>query len=165
MLSAPAAPTLLNNYFRFFDPRTGRYTQSDPIGLDGGMNTFTYVGANPLRSVDPTGRVAFVPPVVWWGAAGAAAAWAAWTSASGPGKDWTESRSRGKSDPARPADVNPGRDCDGRCNPCPPDPIGWAHEGDAHGSTGGRHYHRWQYNQDPVTCICRAGRRSSDMPL
>lgn len=32
------------NYFRSYDPRTGRYTQSDPIGLGGDWNRFAYVG-------------------------------------------------------------------------------------------------------------------------
>ena len=37
------------------DPAVGRYRQFDPIGLQGGLNGFAYVGANPLRAVDPTG--------------------------------------------------------------------------------------------------------------
>lgn len=43
------------NYFRDYDPSTGRYIQSDPIGLAGGLNTYGYVGANPLTGVDPLG--------------------------------------------------------------------------------------------------------------
>ncbi|WP_255593505.1 RHS repeat-associated core domain-containing protein [Acidovorax sp. sic0104] len=43
------------NYFRSYDSRTGRYTQGDPIGLDGGWNRFSYVGGDPLGLVDPYG--------------------------------------------------------------------------------------------------------------
>ncbi|MET3463811.1 RHS repeat-associated core domain-containing protein [Variovorax atrisoli] len=45
------------NYFRSYSPSTGRYTQSDPTGLDGGWNRFGYVDANPLSYVDPIGLV------------------------------------------------------------------------------------------------------------
>jgi len=40
------------NYFRTYDPSTGRYLESDPIGLDGGLNTYTYVLNNPLIHMD-----------------------------------------------------------------------------------------------------------------
>jgi RHS repeat-associated protein len=43
------------NYFRDYDPSVGRYIQSDPIGLDGGINTYGYVKASPLMHVDPDG--------------------------------------------------------------------------------------------------------------
>jgi RHS repeat-associated protein len=44
------------NYFRSYNSKLGRYTQSDPIGLAGGLNTFGYVGQNPVMWIDPTGR-------------------------------------------------------------------------------------------------------------
>ncbi len=43
------------NYFRDYEPGTGRYVQSDPIGLAGGTSTFGYVHGSPLTMVDPTG--------------------------------------------------------------------------------------------------------------
>lgn len=48
------------NYFRDYEPDMGRYTESDPIGLAGELNTYAYVGSNPLRFVDPLGLVCVV---------------------------------------------------------------------------------------------------------
>lgn len=43
------------NYFRDYKPGTGRYMESDPIGLKGGINTFSYVQNSPLIYRDPFG--------------------------------------------------------------------------------------------------------------
>ncbi|WP_322873908.1 RHS repeat domain-containing protein [Marinobacter bohaiensis] len=40
------------NYHRDYDPNTGRYIESDPIGLAGGDNTYVYALSNPLRLKD-----------------------------------------------------------------------------------------------------------------
>ena len=43
------------NYLRDYDPATGRYVESDPIGIFAGVNTYTYVEGGPLAWTDPLG--------------------------------------------------------------------------------------------------------------
>jgi len=43
------------NYYWVYDPAVGRYVQSDPIGLGGGLNTYANVGSSSLLYFDPLG--------------------------------------------------------------------------------------------------------------
>ena len=43
------------NWNRYYDPFLGRYLQTDPLGLDAGINLFVYANLNPICIVDPRG--------------------------------------------------------------------------------------------------------------
>jgi RHS repeat-associated protein len=47
------------NYFRYYNPQTGRYITPDPIGLEGGINLFAYTANNPINFRDSSGLAAF----------------------------------------------------------------------------------------------------------
>jgi len=70
----------LYNYFRDYDPATGRYIESDPIGLRGGLNTYAYVRADPLRFIDSLGLYSSDDVKRAWD-----------NYCSGSGADWTTS--------------------------------------------------------------------------
>jgi RHS repeat-associated protein len=157
---------LNQNINRDYDPLAGSYIESDPIGLWGGsFSTYSYGNGNPVSNIDPTGQqIAIEAPVVIGG--GAILACYITGTCQQIAQDLINmySRSRGKSDPVSGlSPVNPGRDCKGNCNPCPPNKF-WQAAGDAHGSTGGSHWHGIVYNQDPQTCMCYPTRVSGATP-
>ena len=49
------------NHHRDYESTSGRYVQSDPIGLDGGINTYAYAGNDPLKYIDPLGLSELIP--------------------------------------------------------------------------------------------------------
>ncbi|MEQ1661859.1 MAG: RHS repeat-associated core domain-containing protein [Thiobacillus sp.] len=64
----PDATGLVYYRARYYDPTTGRFISRDPIGLDGGLNQYAYVGNNPVNFTDPEG---LCPTCIWGGVAGA----------------------------------------------------------------------------------------------
>ncbi|MBD8898977.1 RHS repeat domain-containing protein [Rhodanobacter sp. DHG33] len=55
---------LWSNGFRDYDSTTGRYMESDPSGMSGGINTYAYVGGDPIDAVDPAG-LRYVDVYIW----------------------------------------------------------------------------------------------------
>jgi len=51
---------LFYNHHRDYDPKLGRYIQSDPIGLWDGINRYAYVKSAPITGADPTGLSGFI---------------------------------------------------------------------------------------------------------
>ncbi len=64
-----AASGLNYNYFRDYEASIGRYVESDPIGLRGGISTYGYAAQSPLVAVDKLGL-----KVIWKGSMTGAAA-------------------------------------------------------------------------------------------
>ncbi|MEW8050061.1 MAG: RHS repeat-associated core domain-containing protein, partial [Candidatus Thiodiazotropha sp.] len=143
------------NYFRDYDPSTGRYIQSDPIGLAGGLNTYVYVGNNPTNYYDPLGlcRITAHPghhiggrPCIFPGGGGVSGSRGG--SASGGGR---------VTPVPIPVPVPTNKDeCDD-CPPCKP-PVGtrcYGPKNSGHSHKGADpHWHIYEMEQIPTDCEC-----------
>ena len=125
------------NHFRYYDHKLGRYITSDPIGLDGGLNSYNYSFANPIKFFDLQGKsvsdiICFIkyPPR--------------------PG------RKRGHNDFISGLAYSAGRDSCDNCNDCQA-PYYWISEKPGHGSS--TFYYKWiiwnQSNDSNCCCIPR----------
>jgi RHS repeat-associated protein len=53
--TASAATGLQYNRDRYYNPTLGRFISQDPIGQNGGLNTYAYAGGDPVNVTDPSG--------------------------------------------------------------------------------------------------------------
>lgn len=184
-----AASGLDFTVFRAYDPTDSRWLNRDPIGEIGGLDLYAYGDGDPLDKIDPTGHNAVaigvgVGLIVIGIICYASGACQEAAQAASDAIDQLFPPMPTTLDPPMPSTAappipvtngddppsakglvpfNPGKDCNGNCNPCPPNQI-WAHPGDAHGSTGGVHYHGIVWNQNLATCMCYPDRVSGPDP-
>ena len=95
------------NSQRDYDATLGRYVQSDPIGLEGGINTYLYADASPQLFADPSGLVASLDN--WWGHENDQGFKSWWHERKGPG--WFSDTDKGFN-PKFPDDIPNQEACD-----------------------------------------------------
>ena len=154
------------NFFRYYEPNIGRFTQLDPIGLQGGMNLYRFEGT-VQNSVDPLGLFAIAPaaPWIWKGLAYVGTALTGILVGIGimdatEENDKAQSTAQSKSESTSKCDKSP-------CPPCRPYPVGTigyigprtvqigVDGARNNGGQGVPHFKLFSVNQNPNDCSCR----------
>jgi RHS repeat-associated protein len=151
------------NRARYYSSTYQRFIAQDPSEFGGGdTNLYGYVHNDPTDTKDPSGRqAAVIPAVIGCSAAPeVCATLAALTGAAAlvAGAQILMSRTPHSDPYIFPKSVDPGRDSNGNCNPCPDNGPVFSQPGDAHGSTCGEHYHQIIWRQDQISCKCYSDR-------
>ena len=147
------------NWNRYYSPETGRYIAADPIGLDGGMNLYAYVGSDPVNRIDPLGlNTMVIGGEIGFSLGGPAGGVVGFAIGAGLGWWIAHEMNDVERDPVSYTPFNPGKDCNGDCKPCPPNEY-WEAPGNKHGATSGTHWHGIEWNQAP-DCTCYPNRVS-----
>jgi RHS repeat-associated protein len=147
---------------RYYHPGLQRFISEDPIGLGGGdVNLFSYVSNSPINFIDPLGLQVAIPapigplPFPGIGRLPQPLSPSQTRDMMDFFRDLFNYQSRANNDPySFPKVVDPGRDCNGKCNPCPPNGSVWTH---VH-KDGTISTHQIIWNQDPRTCLCYSDR-------
>jgi RHS repeat-associated protein len=150
------------NYFRDYDKDSGRYIESDPIGLIAGVNTYAYVASSPVAGIDTDGLVPYFPGC---SSGGCHSPPPAPFPPPGPKPGGsTPSLPPGFSAPLRGLGfglsviemcINATKGCP-ECAPYKKGTIGFSRfdTTHGHGPIDGPHYHLKQVNQRPSDCKC-----------
>ncbi len=146
---------------RYYSSALQRFISEDPIEFGGGdYNLYAYVFNNPTNKTDPSGQIAIAIPIFGGAAIDALASVAGALGGALGGAILGDilsniMESRAQNDPfSFPRVVDPGRDCNGKCNPCPPNSPPWTH---TH-KDGTTNTHQIIWHQDIRTCKCYSER-------
>jgi len=66
LMNQQDATGLLYRRNRYYDPMSGRFSQEDPIGLAGGLNTYGFGAGDPVSYSDPFGLCPIDKPLCQW---------------------------------------------------------------------------------------------------